>query len=255
LSNKTNKPRVGEKFTTNQGCECIVLEYNGAFDVVVQFVDDFKHVKRVCTGDLRNGEVSNPFFPSVFGVGYLGVDKNSPLGYKTGTREHMFWKGAMERSYSEIFHRRSSSYIGCTVDGVWHNFQNFAEWCQWQIGFNEKGWQLDKDLLSTEEENKSYNPETCVFVPREINTLFIVPSTKTDDLPTGVSYCKDRGKYQAGCGAGGYRKGLGRFETPELAYQAYLEYKKIRVSQLLDIYEHKIDPRVSVKLKEFIAQN
>lgn len=253
MPGKMNKPLAGEEFKTNQGCECVVLEYNGAFDVLVQFKDDFGHCKRVSTGDLRRGEVANPFFRSVFGIGYFGIDKNSPLGYKSGTREYMFWKGIMERCYSPASHLRSPTYVGCLVDERWHNFQNFAEWCQSQIGFSEKGWQLDKDLLGGITAGKVYSPDVCVFVPQEINTLFIIPTTKTDDLPTGVSYCKDRGNYQAGCGGGGYRKGLGRFPTPELAYKAYMDYKKIRVAELIDLYSSRLDGRLVNKLNEFLS--
>lgn len=252
MPGKMNKPVVGEVFKTNQGCECVVVTYNTASDVVIRFQDSFEHTKSVRTGDLRRGEVSNPFFPSVFGVGYFGVDTKSITGYKAKTREYMFWKGAMERCYSERSLDRSPTYGGCTVDPIWHNFQNFAAWCQGQAGFYEKGWQLDKDMLSTTSTGKIYSPKVCVFVPHEVNTLFIVPSTKTDDLPTGVSYCKDRGNYQAGCGDGGYRKALGRFQTPELAYEAYLLHKRLRVSDLIDEYKDKLDSRVVSKLKEYI---
>lgn len=249
---KMNKPKVGEVFKTNQGCECVVVEYNGAFDVVVEFLDENRYIKKVSTGDLRNGEVANPFFRSVFGVGYYGIDKNSLTGYKAKSREYMFWKGAMERCYSVINLKKSPTYLGCSIDSNWHNFQNFAEWCQHQVGFMESGWQLDKDLLGGITVGKVYSENVCIFVPQEINTLFIIPTTKTDDLPVGVSYCKDRGNYQAGCGAGGYRKALGRFSTPELAYEAYLEYKKIRVSDIIASYTGRVDDRLISKLKEFL---
>lgn len=249
---KMNKPVVGERFKTNQGCECVVLQYNSTFDVVVQFQDEHGYIKSVRTGDLRRGEVANPFFRSVFGIGYYGTDTNSLDGYKSNTREHMFWKGAMERCYSERSLQRAPSYTGCSVHEIWHNFQNFGGWCQTQVGFNETGWQLDKDLLGGTTAGKVYSPDVCVFVPQEINTLFIIPTTKTDDLPTGVSYVKDRGNYQAGCGAGGYRKALGRFPTPELAYEAYIDYKKIRVAELINLYSSRLDDRLVNKLKEFL---
>lgn len=252
MQGKTNKPIVGEIFKTNQGCECVVLKYNNAFDVIVQFQDEHGYIKSVRTGDLRKGEVANPFFRSVFGVGYYGIDQNSQTGYKSNTREYMFWKGMMERCYSEFSNKRSPTYVGCEVQEVWHNFQNFGGWCQTQVGFLESGWQLDKDLLGGIRAGKVYSPEVCVFVPQEINTLFIIPTTKTDDLPTGVNYCKDRGNYQAGCGAGGYRKALGRFATPELAYEAYMDYKKVRVAELVDLYVGRVDDRLIAKLKEFL---
>lgn len=247
------KVEVGDTFLTNQGCECVVLEYNGAFDVVVKFNDEQGHIKTVTTGELRCGEVANPFFPSVFGVGYPGIDKGSSDGYKLAkSREHLFWKGIMERCYSEKSQQRSPSYIGCVVAEEWHNFQNFAHWCQDQVGFNEKGWHLDKDLLATADSVRGYSPENCVFVPQEVNTLFIIPVKRGSDLPLGVSYCKDRGKYQAGCGSGGVRKGLGRFNTPELAYEAYLAYKKVRVKEVAIKYEGRLDKRVSELLYKFI---
>lgn len=251
MPGKMNKPKVGEKFYTNQGCQCVVLEYNNAFDVLIQFLDEVGHIRSVRTGDLRRGEVANPFFRSVYGVGYFGVESNSPHGYKTNTREHMFWKGIMERSYSESNLSRSPTYAGCIVDERWHNFQDFAEWCQYQVGFKQSGWQLDKDLLSESKPGKVYSPDICVFVPQEVNTLFIVPSTKQDELPTGVSYSKQRGKYVASCGQGGTTKGLGRYDTPELAHEAYLKYKKIRVSEVIEKYSGRVDDRVIDKLKEF----
>ena len=247
------KIEKGDIFTTNQGCKCVVLEYNGAFNVLVKFLDDRGHVKRVSSGDLRLGEVCNPFFPSIFGVGYPGVDKNSPEGYKLGrTREYMFWKGMMERCYSEFSLQRSPSYRGCIVDKRWHNFQNFAEWCQFQKGFSEEKWQLDKDLLVSDEGGKIYSPDVCVFVPQEVNTLFATGIRGDSTSLIGVSYCKDRGNYQAGCGAGGVRKALGRFPTAELAHEAYLKYKKVRVSEVLEKYKGKVDERVSNLLLEFI---
>lgn len=254
MSNR-ERVKVGDKFKTNQGCECVIIEYNGAFDVVVQFQDEHKYIKTTRTGDLRKGEVANPFFRSVYGVGYYGTEQNTLSGYKSGTREYMFWKGIMERCYSLTNQIRNPTYINCVVDERWHNFQNFAGWCQHQIGFNEKGWQLDKDLLVDTVVGKVYSPDICVFVPPEINTLFLIPTTKTDDLPTGVSYCKDRGNYQAGCGAGGFRKALGRYKTPELAYRAYIDYKKTRVSEIVETYEQRIDVRLTEKLKQFVAQN
>lgn len=253
MANKTNKPVEGERFKTNQG-DCVVLKYNGAFDVLVQFQDEHGFIKRVRTGDLRKGEVANPFFKSVFGVGCFGAEKSGSVGYKAHTREYMFWNGAMERCYSGKSLLRSPTYEGCTVHEAWHNFQDFAEWCQCQVGFMELGWQLDKDLLGGITAGKVYGPDTCIFVPKEINTLFIVPTTKEDGLPTGVSYDKSRGNYQAGCGGGGYRKALGRFKTPEMAYEAYLKHKKIRVCELIELYRDRLDGRLVSKLEEFLNQ-
>lgn len=67
------KTRVGEVFTSNEGCEFVIIEYNGATNVVIEFCD--KHKARVHTqyGSCRNGKVKNPYHPSVYGKGYLGL--------------------------------------------------------------------------------------------------------------------------------------------------------------------------------------
>ena len=68
------------------------------------------------------------------------------------------------------------SYKGVEVCEEWYNFQNFAEWCETQKFLNAKdvkgkSYQLDKDILV--KGNKIYSPDTCCFVPPEINSLFI----------------------------------------------------------------------------------
>lgn len=54
------------------------------------------------------------------------------------------------------------------------NFQLFADWCQKQVGYenieaNGKYWSLDKDII--EQGNKDYGPNTCCFIPNEVNQL------------------------------------------------------------------------------------
>lgn len=49
----------------------------------------------------------------------------------------------------------------------WKYLSNFKKW------YDEhyvEGWHLDKDILM--QGNKFYSPETCCFVPFEINVLF-----------------------------------------------------------------------------------
>ena len=46
------------------------------------------------------------------------------------------------------------------------------------------GWELDKDILV--KGNKIYSPDTCCFVPKEVNTVFTKRQSKRGDYPIGV---------------------------------------------------------------------
>lgn len=160
-----NRPNTGDIFKTNQGCEVEILEYHRYDKVLVKFLDNEGHERFVSKKELLNGRVKNPFHPEVRGVGFYGVGPH--IGKVRGTnvtnKEYSHWSGMLTRCYYQGYHERFPTYIRCSVDPQWHNFQEFAEWCQWQIGFDNRESVLDKDLLFSG--NKVYGPETCVFLP------------------------------------------------------------------------------------------
>ena len=94
--------------------------------------------------------------------------------YRCTTRSGKLWAGIGSR-VSDKFKAENPTYSG--KHNLFKDFQHFAEWCQEQYGYlnktdNGRFWHLDKDLLI---ENSSYGPETCIFVPEYINTLFVRP--------------------------------------------------------------------------------
>jgi hypothetical protein len=80
------------------------------------------------------------------------------------------WDDMFLRCYSEKKQVRHPSYIDCTVAPEFHRYQNFCEWAAGQVGVDQSGWQLDKDILVRG--NTVYSPETCCFVPSVINHIF-----------------------------------------------------------------------------------
>ena len=75
------------------------------------------------------------------------------------------------------------TYIG-TGNGF-GDFQAFADWATQQVGYGVPGYQLDKDLLV--KGNKVYSPETCCFLPAEINMALIRDrSHKKSGYPVGI---------------------------------------------------------------------
>lgn len=132
--------------------------------------------------NLKNGCFSNPFYPSVAGVGYFGVGKFCAKGQGEDrhTVEYEDWNSMMKRCY--VRNNGNVSYADKTVEESWHNFQVFAEWATNQPNFGRKGWQLDKDLLV--KGSTLYSENTCVYLPSEINSF--IKRRRFNDLPLGV---------------------------------------------------------------------
>lgn len=78
-----------------------------------------------------------------------------------------FWCRMIRRCYSDNLHKQHPTYSDCSVCEDWLFFSNFAEWFD---KHHVEGWELDKDILVSG--NRTYSPETCCFVPHEINVLF-----------------------------------------------------------------------------------
>lgn len=156
--------------------------------------------------------------------------------------QYSTWYGMLNRCYNENFHLKEPAYIGCIVCEEWHNFQNFAQWYDDNIYETEgKHAHLDKDILI--KGNKIYSPETCCFVPQNINNLLTKSFNRRGLLPIGVTLQK--GKHNASCRNGnGIRIHLGLYKTPELAFEAYKTYKENLIKELAEKYRELIPENV-----------
>ncbi len=174
---------MGAKFKTNEGYEVIIIgrSKRGKGYYWVKFNTDTGNVKEARSNHIFDGAVSNPMRKSVKGRGYIG--EGSYKVHKNGntTRISIVWRGIISRGYDDKFKKTHPSYIGCSVASEWHNFQNFAKW--YDENYIE-GYELDKDILI--KGNKLYSPDTCVFVPPYINTLFIKADKARGSLFIGV---------------------------------------------------------------------
>ena len=148
-----------------------------------------------------------------------------------------YWHSMIRRCYSEKSHKRNPTYIGCSVDTRWLKFSNFKSW------FDEhyiQGWCLDKDILV--QGNKIYSPNTCCFVPNEINTIFS-HKTRERNLPQGVVFNRNK-KYVARTRIDGKEVHLGQFDNVLDAFNAYKEAKENWIKQVADKWKDKLEPRV-----------
>lgn len=215
--------RVGEKHITKEGYKIEIIEYFSSFNSTIQFEDN-TILKNIQYGNIITGLIKNPYHNSVVGVGFIGIGKYTR---KNHIKIYRLWKGVLERCYSEKHIKKFPSYKDVTVCKKWHNFQNFAQW------FEEnyvEGFELDKDILV--KGNKIYSPETCCFVPREINTLFMKNNNRRGKLPVGV--CKLGNRFKSALCINGEQIHLGYFTTPEEAFEVYKNAKEDWIKKLAD---------------------
>jgi len=224
---KLNK--VGEKHLTNEGYTVEIIEYFGWRNCTIKF-NDGVIIKNREYQDILKGRVRNFNHKSVYNIGFTGIGEYSNKKYN---KIYIIWSGMLERCYSEKKQQLHPSYIGVTVCEEWHNFQNFAKW--YEENYIE-GFQLDKDILV--KGNKIYSPETCCFVPQEINSLFTFNNINRGEYLIGVN--KQINKYKAQININSKQTHLGMFNTPEEAFQAYKTAKEDYIKEVADRWKDKI---------------
>ena len=177
----------------------------------------------------------------VHGVGIN--DRKYPSVVKgKAKKEYQLWVGMIGRGCSQKVKSKYPAYKDCSVSENFKNYSYFYEWCYSQIGFGLDGWHLDKDIIR--HNNKVYSEDVCVFVPHQINPFFEASGASRGDYPIGVSFEKARGKYEAYCRANGKKHGLGRFASPELAHDAYKDFKEKLCKELANKWRCQIDNSV-----------
>ena len=182
----------------------------------------------------------------VYGVGvnagkYPAKVNGKPL------KEYDIWKSLLSRCYNHKCQQRKPTYIGCSASENFKNYSYFYEWCQNQIGFGQRGFQLDKDLIS--KGNKLYSEDTCLFLPNELNTFLISRKATRGDLPLGVSATHN--KFITHCRTDKPSHHRGIFNTPEEAFQAYKQAKEAFIKRQAEKWKAHIDPRAFAALMAY----
>lgn len=140
---------------------------------------------------LENGKLSDPYTPSVYGKGYIGVGP-----YKSNIG------GQMTKPYACWRHMIGSKIV-CDE---WLNYQNFAAW---YFDNHEDGHRLRCDA-------KLYSPSTAKFVQH-------ADSTKKKTYK-GCYWKQSIGKWRAYDGL----RVIGDYDTPEEAENAFMQEVKPR---------------------------
>lgn len=227
--------RLYEKFINNQGVTMQIIEYHSAINCTVKFEDGTILYNRAYR-DIKNKTTRNPNFPTIYSVGYIGAGKYASYSNRKNSKIYEIWHDMIRRCYDPKSRTKNPTYKSCTVVKEWYDFQSFAKWCEENY---VQDYNLDKDILN--KGNKVYGPDTCCFVPREINNLLIKP-TKRKNICIGVY--KIRGKYIAQLNINNKNSRLGKFDTYEAAFDCYKRHKEERIKYIIEQYKDKININV-----------
>lgn len=232
--------KVGDILTNNQGSNYTIVEYRNSRHVAIEFNDSYKHQVVVRAHALKTKNIRNPFYPTVQGIGYIGVGDFTSAKGSIGREAYVKWQSMLERCYSGK--DKHLAYGDCSVHPEWHNFQNFARWCVNQKYYGA-GYDIDKDILVTG--NRVYSKDTCCLVPEEINAMVVGLRFIDAKNDIGVDYSEDTGKYVAKASVGKYQKYIGSYKTSEEARRAYIELKKRYFKNMVIVYKDKIEVNVA----------
>ena len=230
----------GSVFKTNNYGDVVVLEYNNTRDVTIKFLNT-GNIRKTGTTEIKKGEIrDNEAFPRYM-VGVMDIPNELRRGQPI-PREYSIWSGVRQRCYNENIRHLNPSYQEVEMSENFKRYSYFKEWCNKQIGFDQDGWHLDKDILS--KDNKVYSEDTCCFVPPEINSLITKADRIRGKYPIGIYEDKQAGKFKVRISVEGKQKHIGRYYCEKEAFYAYKEAKEAHIKSLAEKWKDQIDPRV-----------
>jgi hypothetical protein len=171
---------------------------------------------------------------SLFGVGvndawYMtGVTGNAG---KLTCPVYSRWGAMLKRCYSEKFKSENETYTHCSVCNEWLIFSNFAKW--FEDNYSD-GYDLDKDIMV--KGNKIYSPSTCLFVPKQINSLVQDRQKQRGALPEGVFFHSKNSKYIAQVRIDGKKIHIGSYQCIAEASAAYALAKNKEITRKCEQY-------------------
>lgn len=201
------------------------------YNTLKQFVKDGGFDTEEKIFEIINEEAYNS--PSVLGVGYWGMPQ---VDFKHWT--YIKWFNMLTRCYSDVCHKKQPTYIKCTVCSEWHSYANFKKWCEDNYySVDNEVIELDKDILH--KGNTIYSPETCIFVPKSINSMFVNNKASRGEYPIGViKTSKEQFRVCL------QKKTIGYYDNILEAFEVYKENKERLIKEVADKYRDKIPEKL-----------
>jgi hypothetical protein len=236
-------------------------------------INDISDITEISKTSLRDflREETDEKYQALGSIGYFKLDKlfkmyNYKISYDdihklygegicdiTGsnngkqTKCYETWKGMFRRCYSEEWHEKEPTYIGCTVCEEWKLFSNFKKWydSNYYMIEEDKNMQLDKDILH--KGNKIYSPINCIFTPKIINSIFTKTDANRNNICIGVQYSQNKlYKYKAISSYYDFKKHkkqkihLGDSNDKLEAFNLYKVFKEKYIKDVADLYKDRI---------------
>ena len=248
LNDINYKDCVGEILKSKNFGDFKIVKYNNSRNVDIQFINTgFETSSQL--EHIKNGNVKDPYVASVHGVGIAGAKYPITVnGVKT--KEYMLWCSMLERCYNATYQKQRPTYEGCEVSDNFKSYEYFYEWCHNQIGFDNEGWHLDKDLLV--KGNKVYSEDSCIFIPKEINLLLTKSTASRGEHLIGVYWSKTNKAFRARVNKNkGASEHLGYFKTELEAFNAYKEAKEAFIKEQANKWKGEIDGRAYEALMNY----
>ena len=251
LNDVNYKDCVGKICKSKSSGDFKIVKYNNARDVQIQFLNTgYETVAKL--NHIKSGCIKDPYVQSVYAIGIIGTKYPVSEGGKD-TKEYTLWKNMLQRCYSEVYKKQRPTYEGCEVSDNFKCYEYFYEWCHSQIGFDNEGWHLDKDLLI--KGNKVYSETTCVFLPQEINNVLTKSASSRGEHLIGVSWDKRDMAFISRVNKNtGKSEYLGYFKTEIEAFNAYKIAKESFIKEQASKWKDKIDDRAYNALMNYTVE-
>lgn len=218
---------------------CIICPKHGEFFITPSAHLKLKQGCRECYNSKKR--------TGIIGVGKMDVVINKKD--KIENKEYCLWKNLICRVYDKNKRKEYSTYKECSICDEWLTFSFFRKWVRDPKNGYYIGCNLDKDILV--KGNKVYSPDTCCFVPKEINMLFTKRQNHRGKYPIGVTVVKN--SYISSLSTFYGRKHLGCYKSPLDAFNAYKNAKERYIKKIAKQYfqEGKITKRVYDALMQY----
>lgn len=187
----------------------------------------------------------------VFGVGVNDYKGNTKYNHVHIPSYHT-WVEMLKRCFCDYYKNSNKTYTECKCCDEWKSFSAFKMWFDNPANGYKDGYCLDKDILF--KGNKVYSPETCCFVPNEINVLLCKSDAQRGRMPIGVyeRTLVNGSSYTANLSKNGRRVNLGTYHSVEEAFQAYKQAKEAHIKDMATQYYN--DGKITKKVYDALMR-